>query len=154
MQWPSIQASTLSIEFDLLTNESAELLSGLHGFQAAVVTNCCPDVAMAKEPSHGFVVAWPVLEIDSRSRVSKLMNRSADSNCLLNAQSDLFAELQTVLRLTRFSREEARAVLPPEQRRPELMNIFVDEVAQGLIELEVEIDAVFYVVMGKDEPIR
>ena len=95
----------MRIELDLLTNKFAELLRGLHGLQATIESNCRPDIAMSKEPSDGFVVAWPVLEIDRRRRMSELMNRDPNSDRFLNAHGNLFAELETVLRLTGFSRE-------------------------------------------------
>ena len=46
------------------------------------------------------------------------------------------------------------AIRSAQHRRPELMNVFVDEVGQGLIELEVQIDTVLYVIVREDEPVR
>ena len=57
------------------------------------------------------------------------------------------------LRLTSFAWEQPGGIRSAKQRRPELMNVFVDEVGQRLIELEVQIDSVLHVIMRENEPI-
>ena len=67
--------------------------------------------------------------------------------------SDLLAEHESLFRLTALAREQPRGIRSAKQRRPELMNVFVDEVGQGLIELEIQIDTVLHVIVRENEPV-
>jgi hypothetical protein len=78
-----------------------------------------------------------VLEINGRRGVTKLMNRYSKSDRFLDAHSDLSAKHESILRLTSLTREQPGGIRTAKQRRSELLNIFVNEVRQGLIELEV-----------------
>jgi hypothetical protein len=98
---------------------------------------------VSKQPPYGLVIAWPVLEIDGRRGVAELMRCDSKPNHLLDAFSNLLAELKLVLRLTALTRKQPGNIRSAKQRWPELVNIFTDQVRQGLIEFEVQIDAVF-----------
>ncbi len=97
---------------------------------------------MSKHPPYRLIVSRMMLEIDRRRSVAKLVRRDPKSGRLLDTFSNLLAEQQFILRLTALSWKQPGGVRPAKQRWSELMNIFVDEVGQGLIELEVQIDAV------------
>ena len=94
-----------------------------------------------------------VLEINRRRGVSKLMDRDPKSDRFLNARGDLLAELESVLWLTAFAREQPGGIRSAKPRRPELLNVFIDEVRQGSIELEAEIDTVLHIVVRENQPI-
>src|SRR4029077_3143121 len=91
----------------------------------------------SKQPPHGLVGPRPVLEIDRRRSMPELVNGDPKSYRLLNASSNLKTERDCHLRLIRFAREQPRGIRSAKQSRPELMNIFIDEVCQVPIELEV-----------------
>ena len=109
---------------------------------------------MSKQPPYGLVVPRPVFEIDRRRSMSELVNGDPKSHRLLNALSDLQLNVFATFGLTALAREQPGGIRSAKQRRPELMNVFVDEVGQGLIELEVQIDTVLYVIVRENEPVR
>jgi hypothetical protein len=63
-------------------------------------------------------------------------------------------EQQFILGLTVLSRKQPGGVRSAKQRRSELMNIFINEIRQGLIELEIQIHSVLHIIVGENEPIR
>ena len=65
--------------------------------------------------------------------------------CLLN--------MSLCLRLTGLAWEQPGGIRAAKQRRPELMNVFIDEVGQRLIELEVQIDTVLHIIVREHQPI-
>ncbi len=145
--------SATGIEFDLLADELSELLGGLHGLQAAVEADRRLAITVSKQLPHGLVLTRMVLEINRRRGVSKLMDRDPKSDRFLNARGDLLAELESVLWLTAFAREQPGGIRSAKPRRPELLNVFIDEVRQGLIELEAEIDTVLHIIVRENQPI-
>src|SRR6516164_5906822 len=116
------------LEVDLLTDEPAELFGGLHRLQSAIKTRRCLDITVAKKPADGFVVAGTMLQINCCGSVPELMNCEAKSGRFLHAHSDLLAEQQFVLVLTGLAREQPGSVRPAQQRRPELVNILVEQI--------------------------
>ena len=148
-----LTCQVIGVEFDLLTDELSELLGGLHGLQAAVEADRGLDIAVSKQPPYGLVVPWPVLEIDRRRSMPELVSRDPKSDRLLNAHGDLLAEHERRLRLTALAREQPGGIRAAKQRRPELMNVFVDEVGQRLIELEIQIDPVLHIIVRENEPV-
>ena len=146
--------SDSGVEFDLLTDELSKLLCGLRRLQPAVEVDSRLDTAVSKQPPYRLVVSRPVLEIDRRCGVSKLMRRDPNAYRFHDPFGNQLAERDCGLRPTALAREQPGRVRSAKQRGPVLMNIFVDEICQGLIELEVEIDTVLHVIMRKNQPVR
>ena len=133
----------LWFEFDLFTDELSKLFGRLHGFQPAVEADRRLDITVSKHPPYRLIGSRMMLEIDRRRGVAKLMRRDPKSDRLLDTFNYLFAEQQFILGLTALSRKQPGGVRSAKQRRSELMNIFINEVRQQLIELEVQIDFFF-----------
>ena len=94
-----------------------------------------------------------MLEIDRRRSVAELVNRNPESDRFLDAHSNLLAKHDSRFRISVFAGEQAVGIRSTKQRRPELVNVFIDEVRQGLIEFEVQIDTVLDIIMRENEPI-
>src|ERR1019366_8893566 len=141
------------IEFDLLTDKLPKLFGGMHGLQAAIELDRCVDTAVSKQPPYGLVVSRAVLEIDRRRGMSELVRRNPESYRLLDPLGNLDAEHNSRLRPTALAREQPGGIRSVKHRRPEIMDVFVDEIGQGLVELEVEIDAVLHIIMRENEPV-
>ena len=108
---------------------------------------------MSKDPPYGLVVPRPVLEIDRHRGVPELMSCDPYSRRFLDAHSNLFAEHQSRLRLTALTRKQPRGIRAAEQCRPELMNIFIDQISQRLIERKVQIDPVLHIIVREHKPV-
>ena len=108
---------------------------------------------MPEEAPHGLVVPWLMLEIDRRRGVPELVSRDPEPRGLLDPLRDLGAEHVCRFGIAGDAREQPGGVRPAEQHRPELMDVFVDELGQGLVELEVEIDPVLDVIVREDQPV-
>ena len=89
-------ASVINIEFDLFTDELSELLGRLHGFQPAVEADRRLEIAMSEQLPYDLVVSRPILKIDRRRSVAKLVHRDPKSGRLLDTFSNLFAEQQFI----------------------------------------------------------
>jgi hypothetical protein len=138
----------------MLADEPTELLGGVHGLQTAIEASRSLDITVAKKPTHGLVVAEMVLQINRCRGVPELVNCEAKSGRFLHAHGDLFAEEQFMLRLTGLTREQPRGIRAAKQRRSELMNVYVNQVRQRLIELEIQVNPIFHIIVRKHEPIR
>ena len=62
------------IEFDLLANDLPELLSRLHGLEAAVEVDRRLDIPMPKEAPHGLVVSGMMLEVERSGGMPELVD--------------------------------------------------------------------------------
>jgi hypothetical protein len=142
------------IELDVFSDDLAERLIGLRRLQAAVEVDRGLDIAVAKQPLDGFVVAGMVLEIDRRTGMAELVHGHPHAGSLLDALRNLGAEHVCRLGLTGDAREQPGRVRAAHQRRPELVNVFIDQGRQGLVELKFEIDPVLDVIVREDQPER
>ena len=50
--------------------------------------------------------------------------------------------------------KQPRGIRSPKQRRSKLMDVFVDQIGQWLVELEVQGDVVLYVIIWEYQPVR
>ncbi len=141
------------IEFDLLANDLPELLGRLHGLKAAVEVNRRLDIAVPKEAPHGFVISGMMLEIQRCSGMAELVDSEPQARSLVDPLDDLGAEHVRRLGVAGHAREQPGGVRAAQQHRPELMNVLIDELGQGLVELEVEVDPVLDVIVRKDQPV-
>jgi hypothetical protein len=140
-------------KIDLLTDKPSELLRGLQGLQTTIKPNRRLDIAVSKKPADRLVIARLVFEIDCCGSMPELVNRESKSGRVLHAHSDLLAELKFLLRLSSLAWEQPGRVCATQQRRPESMNVLFDEVCQRLIELEVQVNTIFHIVIWKHQPI-
>jgi len=145
--------SVVGIQLDVLPDQLAELLCGLDGLQATIEFDCRPNISMPEEAAHCLVVARSVLEVNRGCSMAKLVHRDAKSGRFLNSLGDLLAKVKLLLRLTGFAREEPGGVCAAQQRGPEVMDVFVDEVCQRVVELKSQIDPILYVIVWENEPV-
>ena len=108
---------------------------------------------MSKEPAHRLIVSRPVLEINRSCGMAKLVNRNTKASRFQYPLGDLVAEKDLHLWLTALAREEPGGVRAAQQCRPEVMDVFVDQVRQCVIELKIQIDPVLHIIMWENEPI-
>src|ERR1700676_269892 len=73
------------VELNVFSDDLAEHLIGLRRLQAAVEVDRGLDIAVAKQPPDGFVVAGLVPEIDRRTGMAELVDRYPHARRLLDA---------------------------------------------------------------------
>src|SRR5262245_3999776 len=108
---------------------------------------------MSKKPAHRLIVSWPVLEINRSCGMAKLVNCDTKASRFQYPLGDLLAEKELHLWLTALTREEPGGVGAAQQRWPEVMDVFVDQIRQCVIELKIQIDPVLHIVMRENQPI-
>src|SRR6266404_5950706 len=150
----SVSLSGRIIELDVFTDDLAEGLIGLRRLQAAVKVDRGLDIAVAEQPLDGFVVAGVVLEIDRRTGMAELVNCYLHARRFLDSLLDLRAEHVRRFGLSGDTREQPARVGAARQRRPELMDVFIDEPGETFVERKFEIDPVLDVIVREDQPER
>src|ERR1019366_9340936 len=88
----SVSPSGRIIEPDVFTDDLAKRRVRLRRLQAAVEVDRGLDIAVAKQPLDGLVVAGAVLEIDRRTGMAELVHRHSHARRLLDALRNLGAE--------------------------------------------------------------
>ena len=144
----------LVVKFDVLANKPSVLFGGADGFKAAIETDRRLDVAVSEQPPYGLVVSWTMLEVNGRRGVPELMNRDMESGGFLDALCYLFAKLHSILRLTGLAGKHPIRVSTAKQCRSKFVDIFVNEIGQGLIKFEIQINAVLHIIVRENQPIR
>src|SRR5262245_20914344 len=109
---------------------------------------------MSKESAHRLIVSRPVLEINCSCGMAKLVNCDTKASRFQYPLGKLLAEKKLLLWQTALAREEPRGVRTAQQRRPEVMDVFVDQVRQCAIELKIQIDPVLHIITWESEPIE
>ena len=85
--------------------------------------------------------------------MSELMHRNPQAGGLVNTIGDLSAEGDLVLVSLALTWKEPVFVPAPQQCRPEVVNIFVDDLSQFVAKLKIQLHAVLDVEVGKPEPV-
>src|ERR1700730_9185180 len=152
--WRNSSSGRLGHKCHLLSHDVAERLVGLHGFEPAIELYRGLDTTVPRDAPNGLVVARMMLEIDSRRGVAKLVRGDAQANGVIDTLGDLAAECFCILAAAGLAAEQPKVIRPSQQRRTKIMNIFVDQGRQLVVEWEVEIDAVLHVIMRKHQHVR
>ena len=86
--------------------------------------------------------------------MAKLVNCNTKASRFQYPLGDLVAEKGLHLWLPALARKEPGGVRTAQQCRPEVMDVFVDQVRQCVIELKIQIDPVLHIIMWENEPNR
>src|SRR5258705_3225416 len=81
----TVAPSGIFRELDVFTDDLAEGLIRLRGFQATIEVDCRLDIAVAEQAPHDFVLTREVLEIDRRAGMAELMDGDPQAGGVLDA---------------------------------------------------------------------
>lgn len=126
----------------MLTNDFAEQAAGVDGLETAVEPYGGSDVAVAQEPSNGFVITGVVPQVDGGGRMAELMDGDPQTSRLLDPCCDLDPEQMRVLGPAGGPWEKPISIRSTKQGRAILLNIFVDQRGEVVVELKGQVDAV------------
>src|SRR5262245_26833341 len=108
---------------------------------------------MSKQPAHRLIVSRPVLEINRSCGMAKLVNCDTKASRFQYPLGDLLAEKELHLWPTALARKHPGRIRAAQQCWPEVMDVFVDQVCQCVIELKIQIDPILHIIMRENEPI-
>ena len=120
----------------MLSDDLAELPAGLDRLQATVKVDGSFEAFMPEEAPDRLVIAGMVLQVDCGRCVPELVDGNPQSGCFLDSLRDLDAKQMRVLRSSRRPRKQPISIRTA-QARTILLNIFVNQIGQVVIELKV-----------------
>ena len=83
---------SFGLNLQVISDDFSVFAARLDGLKPAVEIDGSSDVAVTQESSDGLVVAWIVLQINSRRGMAELVHCDPQPGCFLNPVRDLDAE--------------------------------------------------------------
>ena len=112
-----------------------------------------PDEAQINSQVEQVVTARAALENQGACGVSKLMHCHPQPGRLINPLRDLAAQQDVAFGTSVLPREQPVIVPAAQQRRPEIVNVFVNQSGEVPFQRIFQLDPVLDVVTGEDEPV-
>ena len=131
----------------MLHDDLAEDLARLDVLQADIGIDRGLHVAVTEKLPDELVLARPALEDESARGMPELVHRHPQSRRLVDAIGDLAAERDLALGASALPREQPVLVPAPQQRGPEVVDVFVDQLSEVLLERIFQPDPVLDVVV-------
>ena len=107
------------------------------------------DVAVAQEASNGFVITGVVPQVDNSGGAAELVDGDSQTRRLLDPFCDLDSEQMRILRAAGGAWEQPISIRSTKEGGTILLDIFVDQLGEVVVELKGRIDAVLHVIVGE-----
>lgn len=107
-------------------------------WQTAIEVHCRLYAAVTEQAADALVIAGAMPQENGRGRMPELVRRDTRPDRLPDALGDLGAERVRRLDAAGLARKQPRIIRSAQQDRTKLVYIFVDEVAQNLVERKLE----------------
>jgi hypothetical protein len=121
----TVGSGGLRPEFQMLSDDLAELLRGVHCFKTAIKIGGRLNPVVAQQPPDRLVFARSMLQVDGRRGVPELMDRDPQSGRLLDALGNLDAEQVRTLGLAALARKQGGIIGSIDQGRAKLLRVFI-----------------------------
>src|SRR5262245_48097611 len=137
----------------MLSHNRAEGLARLDAVEPDIGVHCGLHVAMAEEQPDQLVLARPMLKNECTSGMSELVHGHSQTRRLVDALGDLAAERDLVLAACALPRKQPILVPAPQQSRPKVVDVFVNQSREVWFEWVFQSDAVLHIVVWENKPI-
>src|SRR5262245_60769911 len=121
--------------------------------QADVEVAGCLDAPMAQQLPDDLVFSLVLFEEDCSGGVPELVHGNAQSSDFFDPPFDLQTEDLGTFGVSSRTGKQPRLVRAPQQFWAVVMDVLVDDLAHRGRQLELKLNAVFYIIMWKDQPI-
>src|SRR3984893_16511697 len=139
-------------EVQALADDVGEYLARLRRLQAQIEVLGRLGALVTENAPYELVFAGPVLEDQSARRMAELMHGNTQSSPLLNQFDDLRAERDLFLVVAALAGKQPVRVAAAHQRGTEVMDVFVDDRRDRLVELELKRGPVLDIVLWERKP--
>ena len=137
----------------MFDDELAENLGSLDVLQTDIEFHGCRDTAVAKQSPNQFIFSWPALQNDGTGGMAELMGRHPQAGRLPDPVGDLATERDLALGASVLARKKPVLVRAPQQGRPMVENILIDQPREVFRQWIFEPDTIFDIVIREHQPV-